>query len=725
MPANGAIARLELLTASLPERGNLLTLRTTILEGTATQASVSLDFSFPAWSERVHVLIPGAVYAGNRFPAIDATYPPLPPPLPADAPDQRPRITRVPRLSAEPGTSRIHIPSSDPAVPGIGLWFPDTGIGLWLLTPALNTLGLFGYRIEESPDRRSAVVSISSPCVREHAYSMCNDREASPDRPADLLAGTVVEIPVLAHTFECPDVQGLHERLALLRNTLTPPPAIRHDLPFSAAWDILEDKFNRENWIETDGYYAVGVEPMRSVSIHQDWQVGWVGGMIHTHALLLRGGATSRERALRNFDFLFQKGQAPSGLFYGVISKGRVIGDNFQDDDAPWHLLRKSADALFYGLASLRLLRARGDDHRIRREWIDGFARCADAFVRIWDENRQIGQFANHDTGELIVAGTCSAGIISAALVLAAKFIPARAADYLRVSRAAASLHDDRFLRAGLTNGGPGEIAQGADSESAAGLLESYVTLAEIDPGNPAWLDAARRTACQLASWVFGYDFPFPASCEFARLGMLTAGTVLANVQNKHSAPGLCTHSGLSLFRLHRLTGDTACMDLLRMIAHALPQYLSRVDRPIRWSIPYNEPASPDEHHLRPGWMCERVNVTQWGPTETVGEVFYYSCWSEVSLALTTAELPGIYVRSDLSRIWCLDHIHAEWTGDDRTTIRLHNPTDFPARVRVLIEDARAASILLEPDAPDHWELVELQPDGQTFLKIPGGVSAP
>lgn len=659
-----------------------LTLRAEVLECSAQQVSLSLDFDVPDWSEDVYVLCPGAVYNGNRFPAVPDTYPPLPPPRGADDPDQRPRITRVPRLSADPGPSRIAIPSSDPAVPGMGFWFPEQKKGLWILTPERNTLGLFGYTLEENDARDQAVLRIQSPCVREHAYETNNDLGPSPDHAADLKPGDVVEIHARVYCFDCASVQDLYEALVPLRNALVPEPRRRCDIPLSAVWEIQEEKFNRENWMEDRGFYAVGVEPMRSQSIHQEWQAGWVGGMIHTHALWLHGSELSRERVRHNFDFLTEKGQAPSGFYYGVIHKGRVIGDNFRDDDAPWHLLRKSADVLFYGLSTLAAM----PDADIKPAWLDCFRKCADAFVRLWDTYGQFGQFVDHNTGELLVSGSLSAGIAPAALVLAARRFPARAPEYLRVAVAAAEHYDRDYLQQGLTNGGPGEIAQCPDSESAAGFLESLATLAE-ETGEYRWAEAARRCAVQASTWVFSYDATFPPESTFGKLDMLSAGTVLANAQNKHSAPGICTHSGLSLLRLHRLTGEDFFMDLLRDIARSLPQYMSRADRPIAWKIPYNPPESPDIRHLKPGWMCERVNVTQWGPTELAGEVFYYSCWSEASLALTCAELPGVYARTDTGRIWCLDAVEAEWTDETRTTLTLRNPTQWPARVRVWIED--------------------------------------
>ncbi|MCC5847278.1 MAG: hypothetical protein JJU29_04215 [Verrucomicrobia bacterium] len=664
------------------ENQRRFTLGAEVREGEAKQISVSLDFGFPQWSEAVHVLSPGAVYNGNRFPAIPDRYPPLPPLRTADEPDQRPRITRVPRLSVEAGASRIEIPSSDPAIPGMGFWFPKQQRGVWFLTPERNTQGVFGYTLEENEARNGAVLRIGSPCVREHAYEMTNDQGPSPDQAADLVQGDRMEISVLCVELSCASVQDLYDALVPLRNAMVPRPRPPCEIPLSAVWEIQEEKLNRENWVEAGGYYAVGVEPMRSKSIHQDWQAGWVGGMIFTHALYLQGDARSRERVRRNFDFLFEKGQAPSGFFYGVIHKGRVIGDHFRDDNAPWHLLRKSADVLFYGLSTLAAM----PEAEVKAEWKQGFRACADAFVRLWDANGQLGQFVDHNTGELLVSGSLSAGIAPAGLVLASRAFPERAADYLRVAVAAAEHYDSVYLRVGLTNGGPGEIAQCPDSESVAGLLESLVTLAE-ETEEFRWVDAASRCAAQAASWVFSYDAAFPDDSTFGKLGMRSAGTVLANVQNKHSAPGICTHSGLSLLRLYRLSQNTFHMDLLRDIARALPQYMSRADRPIAWKIPYNPPESPDIRHLKPGWMCERVNVTQWGPTECIGEVFYYSCWCEASLALTRAELPGVYARPDTGAVWCLDAVEAAWTDDARNALRIQNPTAWPARVRVWFEN--------------------------------------
>lgn len=633
--------------------------------------------------------MPGAVYAGNRFPAMACDYPPMLPARGSGDPDHLPLVSEVPRLRHEDGPSCLRQMSSDPSVPAIGLYFPAKKLGVWILTPQANDLGLFGYELEENGDRTTASLTIFSPGMRrEFSYRICCDREPSVDRARDFRAGDAVEIPLQIEEFACESVQGLFDALIPLRRAMVPAPTVRHDIPFSEAWRILEDKYLRENWVEPGGYFSVGVDPMRSRSATQNWQMGWVGGMITPHALFVRGSERAVGCALRNFDFVFPGGQAPSGYFYAIGDGKEFFGEEFERVPGDRRsLVRKSADGLFYMLTTLALLEKRGGSAQIKPEWLAGLQKCADAFVRTWDREGQFGQFVDHDTGEILVANSASGGIASAALVLAARRFPEHRADYLRVASASAAYFDVEYLRRGFTTGGPGDAAQCPDSESLAGLLESFVTLYE-ETGEARWLDAARRAATHAASWTVSYDFAFPPESAFGKLGMLANGTVLANAQNKHSAPGLCTHSGLSLFRLFRLTGETWIMDLLRDIAHTLPQFLSRADRPIPWSMPYNLPEDPNEKTLRPGWMCERVNLTFWGGHENPGEVFFYSCWSEVSLLLTIAELPGVYARPDTGEVWSLDHIEARLEG---SRLVLLNPTSYPAEVRVLVENSASS----------------------------------
>ena len=231
-----------------------------------------------------------------------------------------------------------------------------------------------------------------------------------------------------------------------------------------------------------------------------------------------------------------------------------------------------------------------------------------------------------------------------------------------------------------MTTGGPGDACQCPDSESAVALLESFTELWN-HTRDPRWVAAARAAAMLVSTWIMPYDFVFPPGTEFARLGLRTTGTVFANVQNKHSAPGFCTYAGTGLLRLFRATGEIRWLRLLAQVTRALPQFVSRPDRPIH---------APDGRPLPSGWINERVNTSDWD--DNPGGVFYGSCWCEVSLLLTAAELPGIYAQPDTGVLQSLDHVSAEWADAARTELRVHNPTQFLANATIAVESAEQAA---------------------------------
>lgn len=181
--------------------------------------------------------------------------------------------------------------------------------------------------------------------------------------------------------------------------------------------------------------------------------------------------------------------------------------------------------------------------------------------------------------------------------------------------------------------------------------------------------------------WGRTYDFAFPDDSALGQIGAQSRGAFLANAQNKTGVPGICTLSGQGILRLFRVTGNIRFLHLLQEIAHTIPQYMGRKDKMIPTRLAWGRPGVET---LPEGWICERVNVTQWG--ESIGEIAAYSCWCEVAMMLTWTDIPGIVAQPDTGVLCCLDHIHAEWTDVARTALRIQNPTVFPARVRVMVE---------------------------------------
>jgi hypothetical protein len=679
-----------------------LELTFSVASGFAQSVGVGVVFTFDDWSPRNYVLLPGAAYDGNNFAVSQLSYPPLwtePAQFRADMP---PTITSLPRLGAD--STRLEQTTGDVSAPCMGFHSPARRQGFLLLTPQQTRFGNSGLTVETSAGGRHGRFLVTAPCVREWRQEHCK-ATPSDDRAANWEAGDSVALKLRLCFFPAPSLQELFEQFCRLRKDLNPAQR-KEELPFSAAWKLLEEKYHRDNWDETHGYFKLAPNANTTHQLADNplcflWQLGWVGGGMVTLPLLFQGSELSRQRAWRNLEMILERTQAPSGFFYGIGDGARFYSDGF---DRPFphhlHLIRKSADWLFLALKHSDLLRKQGRD--IPQAWCAATRKLADAFVRLWEHSGQFGQFVNVETGELLIGGSCAAAIAPAGLALASVYF--NEPRYLDVAAAAGRKYLSDCVRQGLTTGGPGEILSAPDSESAFALLESFVTLHELT-GDAFWLNAAHDLTRLAATWVVAYDYQFPPQSDLGRSGARTTGAVWANIQNKHGAPGICTLSGDALFRLWRASGDGLALDLIRDIAHGLPQYLSRADRPLN-------------HMMQPGWMCERVNLSDWEGAEGVGGKLFGSCWAEVSLMLTTMEIPGLYVQPDTGFFCAFDHIVAEQGSHagGKLQLKLTNPTPFDAEVKVLCESSAACKRLLGLNALFGARTLRI-PAGQTVLE--------
>lgn len=662
--------------------------------GQSLATAVSLDITFSRWSADNYVLMPAAVYSGNRVKSVHHPYVPFLFDAGDIGPDKPQVISDIPRLNIGKGPSRIQQRSGDMSTPGIGFHNPQTGQGFWLLTGQGTSLGDNGIDLEENNSRTKAVITLTAPVVREqYRYFIANMQYPSTDKPANFTAGDSVQFKARIYFFPSPNVQSLFNTFASIRNDLIPKGKSPSVIPFSAAFKILEEKFNRENFEPKFGYYSVGLRE----NCFQDWQIGWTGGMISTCPLLMAGNEQSREHVIRNFDWLFPSGISPSGYFWDTGEKGdRWFGIFPMIPQAKdLHLIRKSGDGLYYVLRQSGIFREQGIP--VKPVWKQGARMVAEAFVRTWKTYGQLGQFVNNTTGEIVIGGSTSGAIVPAALVLASRYYANP--EYKTVAEQIASYYYENFVSKGVTYGGPGDAMQNFDSESAYGMLESFMVLYE-ETGEKEWLSRAEAMAIQFASWVSSYDYRFPAGSTLGRLGKHTTGVVWANTQNKHGAPGICTHSGSALLRLYRATGNTFYLDLLRDITKAIPQYLCTMRNPIPG--------------LEAGWISERVSTTDW--LEGIGEIMTGSTWAETSLMLTATEIPGIYV--DVARKLVCDFDQVEIrevkTGNDRLTITVENPTPYIAKISIF-ED-RSVNQKFSPGAFDRF--VTLNPNEVKIITV-------
>lgn len=634
--------------------------------GSLAAASVSIDFNFREWSAKNYVLMPAAVYNGNRVKSIKQPYLPFW----ADARDigiDKPQlVSDIPRLNINEGPSRIQQRTGDMSTPAIGFFDPVQKKGFWLLTNQASGKIDNGIDIEESATRNNATISITAPVVREQfSYFIADNTVPSKDTPANFIKGDSLIITAKIYLFDCDNVQSLYDYFATIKNDVLPEQQAPASVPFSAAFNMLEEKFNRQNFEPTFGYYSVGMRE----NCYQDWQIGWTGGMISTYPLLLNGSNSTRNNVVKNFDWLFNGGVSPSGYFWDTGEKGNKWFGIFPSSSVAkdLHLVRKSGDGLLYILKQFAEFKKLGI--QVKPAWEQGTKTVADAFVKTWKHYGQLGQYVNNTTGELIIGGSTSGGIVPGALMLAASYY--KEPEYALVAKEIAADYYKKYVAKGLIYGAAGDAMQNFDSEACYALLESYMLLYEHTK-DKQWLSIAQNVAMQFATWVSSYEYTFPANSTLGRLSKKTTGVVWANTQNKHGAPGICTHSGVALLRLYRATGKEYFLHLLQLIAKAIPQYISTKQNPIPG--------------LQESWISERVSTTDW--LEGIGEIFPGSTWAETAMMLTATELPGIYVDTKSAIIACFDQLSIRVVKQTKNNIQIEvtNPTIYPCVTKVFAD---------------------------------------
>lgn len=595
------------------------------VERDSDHAYVEFVLDFPVDGSE-YVLFPACCYNGNRFKSVRRAYPPM---FTAEeaAEDMPVTITDVIRLN-EDGSGKIEVTTGDVSVPCIGVFDRKNKRGLLLFT--IQQIG--GVNLGLSYEKGK--IGLSYPHMRrEKIYRWPYMQERS-DEGMSFWTGQTLEIPYNLLDFPCGSMEEFYEVFFKNRKIMGMDAERPEILPFDRQFEIQKNKFNQMNW-------QPGAEFYRTVPFGDAclaWQPGWVGGGMSGFALMKLGGETEWERGMATLRHLFRT-QAPCGLFYeGTDENGTFV---YTPGALNLLLIRKSADMLLFLIKYFRLFEER--NVAVPAEFLSGTRKLADAFVSLWDKYHQFGQFIDADTGRIIAGGSTSGAIASAGLAEAYRYFGT--GRYLEVAVESAQQYYFCDALNGYTTGGPGEILQGPDSESAFGLLESFVTLLEVTE-DPIWLKRAEFMLHQCSSWVVSYNYRFPDGSEFARLGMKTVGSVFANVQNKHSAPGICTLSGDSILKLYRRTGKKEYLELLKDISLTISQYMSTDERPIySWDVPKDASLLNDDsiraerEKLPQGFICERVNLSDWESARCIGGVFNGSCWCETSNLLMLAEV--------------------------------------------------------------------------------------
>ena len=640
-----------------------------LLKGNCPQSRVSVDFEDQNWSKENYLVMPSAAYNGNRFDYRRISYSPK---LldPRDIGLDKPTIvTDIPKLNFGDGPSKIQERSGGMATPSVGYFNKKSGKGIWILFEQGNAWGDYGVNVEEKRNRDKASISLTSPIVREgYKYRITDNRFPSTDHGADFKEGDSVVFHIKLFEQPCQSIQQLYDQFFIIRKEVGSDALAKNEVTFNQAFIEQEYKFNTQNFVKDYGYYSVGMRE----NFLQDWQIGWTGGMISTYPLLVLGTDSTRQNVIRNFNWLFDGGISPSDFFWDSGEKGNKWygGDIRKPHTKNWHLIRKSGDGLFFVMK--QLIAMPYINIQPEKKWLEKTKGVADAFVKLWKKNNQLGQFVDNISGEIQVGGSASGAIVPAALVLASKYY--KDSTYLAVAKEIAQHYYNQNLKTGVITGGPGDALQNPDSESSYALIESYMYLFEATKDRK-WLVFANDAVKQFSTWVSSYNYNFPASSLFGKINIKSTGAVWANTQNKHGAPAICTHSGLGILKLYLVTQDTLVLNLLRDIAHNLPQYMGTKERPIPG--------------VKNGWVCERVSTTDW--LEGIGEITYQSTWAETGLMLTTLEIPGLLIEPEKGKVTCFDQVEALAINSNGKIqrIKVRNPTPISTKIRYWIVDKK------------------------------------
>ncbi|MDD4823302.1 MAG: hypothetical protein PHI48_12190 [Bacteroidales bacterium] len=674
------------------EKGALdLAITFRLKEGELSSAGVAVAFDFYKWKADNYVMIPASVYNGNRNRIVNRSY--------ASGLDRTDMYRKdlplttspVPQLSPVGGElSRLEVLACNATTPAICLYDRKNKSGFIVLSEqgiqVNNELLDHGLIVEENSDRTIASLVISAPGVREKKPEFIGFSK-SPDRGIEWKAGDERTIHLRIYRFAASDMAAFLDKFMTVRKSVTGTNTPRNLIPFSEVARLM--------CTNIDNRYYKNSKSSFYCPENANWiSFGWIGGLINTFPMLALDDQKYRERVRNTFDFGLTLGQGESGYFYGALDNdGKVFGREGYDEMPEIVLTRKNADVLFWMVKQFMLLKAQGHTSEIKPDWERRVKLLADAFVTTWKRDGQWGNFLNNKTGEIALFNTSGGVMAIGGLALAAQYY--QQPEYLKVAIQAANYYYSAFLKEGMTTGACADILQNADSETAAALMTSLMTLYE-QTGEMQWLKKSTDLANLCATWTVSFDYKLPSNTPLAKLGAKLAGAVWASTQNKHGAPGFCTSSGDPLFKIFRATGDERYASLLYDIAHA-----------------HAEGIQPG------GLITERLTYCDADSRGSRGDGGKTG-WNETNGALMAMELPGIYLRTDMDRMFVFDHVVAEVVSRDKSgvKIRITNPTKYVASVSILAENKEKAGKALGCTSFIDWPKIVVNAGETVVWKI-------
>jgi hypothetical protein len=722
------------VTESLPARDGSVTAEAKfkLEKGSLKSSGIAITFDFGDWSTANYVMIPAIVYNGNRFRTIYGGYMPV---YPADMYYNKNcplSFSDDPRLAMNAGDlSKIELSTSNASTPAMTFFSPSKKRGFILLAEQKTRFGNSGMIVEENEARTNASFSLTAPCVREKIPGFGGFFNSG-DKAAVWNEGDEVVMRFSVYSFPANDIPAFLEKFMDARKNLTGENHPRNLTPMSAILKYTLWQTDNYRWYEDSDYKLYSLDAFENFFGYKKvFQLGWVGGMMNTFPVLYDSDSLHQARATSTIDFVVDRMQGKSGFFYGFYCDGAVrtelkreIPKELMNEhpDVKVAMVRKNADALLWFCKQFMLLKEQGNKSLIKQSWETAAKKLAQAFVKTWEKNGELGQYIDPENGEIVIFNSTAAAIVPAGLALASEYF--NAPDFLKAAIDIANYYYNRdVVKLGLTTGHCGDISQDADSESAAGFLESLMALYWAT-GDRQWLEKAKAEAALVSTWTLSYDYDFPPKSDLGKLGVHAAGAYFASTQNKHAAPGICTSSGDYLFKLYRATGERKYAELIRDIQHAHTEVTETPGRP---TVSSGSRGSWELNVRSNYYGCsmERIQPSDAEGKDGVGTLSKNTsnAWNELNGMLMAIELPGIYLQSDNNEMMVFDHVEVTVAERNKSEVilQIKNPTAFPARVSLFAETSAEAMTPLGYTAFMKWPKIDVEAGKTTRVKVGTG----
>lgn len=392
---------------------------------------------------------------------------------------------------------------------------------------------------------------------------------------------------------------------------------------------------NKHFFITDDGYPILKnafADISRKATLEEftEWNImiGWCSGTMTALPLLAYEG-NAREIALSYIDFITSDGFAPSGVKLPIFDGKKWI-DPRAEFNAPVNFdythCRFYCDYLYYLGKAIEYETSKKITHK---NWEKVFKNGIDILTDLWQREKDFGRTWNIMTDTVTVnnGGTGGGTFALLALSQALKLYP----DNEMVKKVLNEANEVYFIRcveSGRCGGGPNDALEADDSESIAALSTAYVQQYLICKDEKI-LDYALKASRLFASWVYSYPVTFPGGTEFE--GINVCGGVIANVQNRHIGPGICTNSARFLYDLGTVTGDGRWIDLYEQIISTALNCVCMEDGGF-FGFNFNEP-------FLKGMVSEQINIydvySESGFTWKVS-----ASWPATNILLTDFESP-------------------------------------------------------------------------------------